>query len=103
MRTALPHLDEAEPFESPDNVARLEDGQGAHGRSADLYELSTEELSLEPRITVLQEHFDDLVQILTELLFRSALAVSPGEPRYVANIEPSIGVSLNDRGKCSHA
>lgn len=90
MRAALSYFDEAQSFQFPNYFPRLENGQGAHGRLRDLYQLGAEELSFEPRVTVLQEHFDDLMQVLAKLVFRSSLAVSTWKPRYAANAEPGV-------------
>lgn len=62
VRPALAHLHEPEPLKQCDDLARLEDRDRAR-HSGDLDRLDTDELGLELRLAVLQEHLDDLLKV----------------------------------------
>ena len=80
VRAALPGLAEAVGLEESDDLPRLEDRQAAHG-SGDLDGAHVDELRLERRLAVLEQHLDDLAQVLCCSSSMSAPWVrAPGQP-----------------------
>ena len=96
VRTALAYLGESETHENRGDFPRLQDGHVAHDLR-DLHRLRSDELPLELRCAVLEEHCDDLFEVLAEFVKRGPLRVCTRPPRDVADEQPCGLVALNDR------
>jgi hypothetical protein len=72
----------------------LKDWYGSHA-SCDLDLSHADELGLHFGLTILQEHFQNLAQILLNLVDISALRVSARPTRHVADEKAGISVSFN--------
>jgi hypothetical protein len=95
VRASLPNEHEAESLEEPNDLPGLEHREITHLCNPDLS--CADELTLKGRFAVLQQHGDDLLQIILELLHRLGLCMSAGEPRYIPNERPRVRVPLNHR------
>jgi hypothetical protein len=65
-------------------------------RLGDPDRLQPHELGLELRISVLEEHLDDLAEVALHLIRGVSLAVSTWPSRYPADEDPGIGVAFDD-------
>ena len=101
VRTALAYLDEAEPFESSRDLARLEDGNGPHP-SSDLDGLSPDVLGFEPGLAIFEQHRDDLGEVGAKLVERGSLRVCARPPRHIADEQPCIGLAFDHGGVLAH-
>ena len=97
----LSTLFEPQPAQDRDDLARAENRKPAHRLGG--HSLSTDVLTLELRLPVLQEHRDDFVKIRVELVERAALGVCPGKPRDMADEETGVWVALDDGGVRLHS
>jgi hypothetical protein len=70
----LSNLDEAQAFEQGDDLAWLESGQCPHLRNLD--GVVSDELGLELRFAILQEHAHDFLQVALQFVEGPALGVS---------------------------
>jgi hypothetical protein len=95
LRAALTGLAETVRLEQSDDLPRLEDRQAAHG-SGDLDGAHVDELGLQRRLAILEQHLDDLAQVLLQLVDVGALAVGARPARHVADKQTAIGVTLYD-------
>lgn len=75
------------------HAARLRDANG----------FRADKLGLARRLTVFQEHGEDLLQIVAKLVLGGALRVRSRKAGDVADEQPRIGIALNDGGKRMHA
>jgi len=64
--------------------------------------MSADELSFELRVTVLQEHGDDLLEVAQEVVDGGALGVGAGPPWDVADVEAGVTVAFDDCCVGSH-
>ena len=81
---------------------RLENGNVAHGLG-NLDRLRSDELALELGGAILEQHGDDLFEVLAELIERRALGVCTRPPRDVADEESRGLVALDDCREALHA
>jgi hypothetical protein len=92
--TALPDEHKTQGFEQTADLTRLEHWQLAHGLTR-LDQLRADKLALQSRLPVLQQHADDLLEVLLQLVQGSALRVCARESGDVADIKPGVGTLLN--------
>lgn len=85
VRTALTNFNKPETLQYCNNFGRFKDRKVSH-LSRDLYPLRSDELTLEFRLAILEEHFNNFLQILIQLIQRCSLRMCAREPRDVANI-----------------
>ena len=64
--------------------------------------LRTNILPLQRRLPVIQEHGDDLLEVVVEFLKSLALAVCSRKPRDVANVEACIRATFHNGGVGRH-
>ena len=103
VRAALADLDEPEPLEAGDHLARLKDRDRAHGRQlGDEDGLRADELRLQRRLAVLEEHGDDLAKVGVEFVETVPLAVGAREPRDIPDEDAGLRVPLDDGGVSAH-
>jgi hypothetical protein len=100
VRTALAYLNESETDKDRGDLPRLEDGNVAH-RLRDLHRLRSDELPVKLWCAVLEQHGDDLFEVLAELVEGGALRVRTWPPGYVADEQPRGLVALDDRRESS--
>ena len=79
VRPTLADLDEAEPLEDRNDLLGLKDREAAH-RSGHGDVLDANELGLEDRFPVLQEHGDNFPQIVCQLVQGLTLGMRTWEP-----------------------
>jgi len=102
VRTALSCKGKSQSLQNATDLARLENGRFGHELCSYRDALCANELGLQLRFTVFQEHLDDLPEIALKLVERLALRVSTWKPRNEANIQAGIRTTLNYGGECSH-
>jgi hypothetical protein len=61
------------------------------GTSAHLHGLSTDDLGLEDRLAVFEEHGDNLGEVLLQLVNRLSLGVRARPAGHIAHVQPSLG------------
>jgi hypothetical protein len=91
----LADLNEPEPLEDPNDLLGLKDREAAH-RSGHGDVLDADELGLEDRVPVLQEHGENLPQIVCQLVQGLTLGMRTWEPGDESHIGPSLGAALDD-------
>ena len=84
VRTTLANLNESETGEDGGDFPRLENGNVAHCLG-DLHRLRSDELALDLRRAILQQHGDDLFEVLAKLVERGTLRVRTGPAGNVAD------------------
>ncbi len=97
-------LDEPESLKAGDHFARLEDGDGPHGVGGLRHEdsLRSNELRLERRVPVLQEHRDYLAEVGMQLVEAVPLSVCPRKPGNVPDEDTRLWIALNYGGVSAH-
>src|SRR3954452_6719318 len=90
VRPTLPDLGEPEPLENPGDFAGLENRYVAQLR--DLDGLRTDELALQLRLAIFEQHRDDLFQILSQLVDTRALRMGARPAWDIAHEQPCIRV-----------
>jgi len=104
VRATLADLDETQPLEAGDNLARLEDRDRAQGRRlSDENRLRPDELRLERGLAILDEHGDHLAQVGVEFVETIALAVRAREARDIPDEDAGFRVALDDSGVSAHS
>jgi hypothetical protein len=101
VRTALAYLNKPESGKDRGDLPRPKDGNVAH-RLRDLHRLRSDELPVKLWGTVLEQHGDDLFEVLAELIEGGALRVRTRPPGYVADEQPRGLVALDDRSEGLH-
>lgn len=103
VRAALPYLNKALLLEAPDYFTRLEDRDRSHRRSlSHTNRLGTNELRLQRRLAVFEQHLDHLSKIFPKLLLARSLAVRARKSRDITNEKPCIRIAFNDGSECPH-
>jgi hypothetical protein len=97
----LTDLHEPKPQKNGDNLCRLEYRDAPH-RSGNHDRLETHELRREFRLSVLQEHLQNFLEIRIEFIERASLRVRARETRNIPNEKPSLRVTLDHSGEASH-
>jgi hypothetical protein len=97
----LTDLHEPKPQENSDHLCRLEYRDATH-RSGDHDRLNTHELRREFRLSVLQQHLQNFLEIRIEFIERASLRVRARETRNIPNEKPSLRVTLDHCGEVSH-
>jgi hypothetical protein len=95
VRPTLADLDEAEPLEDGNDLLGLTDREVAH-RSGHGDVVDANELGLEDRFPVLQEHGDNFPQIVCQLVYGLTLGMRTWEPGDESHVVPSLGATLDD-------
>jgi hypothetical protein len=98
----LPSEGEAMTFQQALNVPRLQNWDGAHDLR-DLDGVGTDELCLEAGFPILEQQRHNLVEIVKQLVDRSALGMGPRPARDVTDEQASVGVAFDDGGECAHS
>ena len=95
----LPDFGKAQSDQDGDDFARLENRKPRHlgGDRLDPYEFA-----LQLGFAILKEHFDDVTEVLGQLLLRLSLGVSTGKPGDVADEKTRLGIALNYSCEFSH-
>jgi hypothetical protein len=101
VRATLPDLREAVGLQQSDDFPRSQDGNGAHS-SGDLDSTHIDELGLEIRLAILEEHFDDLSEILLKLIDVGALRVGTGPSGHIPDQDAGFWIALNNELEGSH-
>jgi hypothetical protein len=95
VRTALPHRSEARTNQQGFELARLQSRYRPHPlRDSD--GLEPHELGLQLRLSILEEHRDDLAEVSFELVERFALAVRTRPTGDRTDQEAGFGIPLDD-------
>ena len=94
VRSPLPDLREPVLPQKLYDFARLEDRNGPHA-SGNLDFSDADELRLQFRLTVLQEHFQNLAEVFLNLIDVRALGMSTRPTRHVADQKTGVGISLD--------
>jgi hypothetical protein len=102
MRSTLTYLHESEPFKERHDLAWLEDRDRA-GHSGNLDRLNTDELGLELRLAIFQEHLDDLLKVPPQLVQGLALAVRAGPAWDVADVQAGVGIPFDHDAESTHS
>jgi hypothetical protein len=84
VRTTLANLNESEADQDGGDLPRFQNGDVAH-RLGDLHRLSSDELPLELGRAIFQQHGNDLLKVLAELVEGGALRVRTGPAGDVAD------------------
>jgi hypothetical protein len=84
VRAALPDLREPELAENRDDLCWREHWDAAHSLCNGNI-LNSDELRLEPRLSVLEQHGDDLSKIAIEIVQRLALGMRTRKPRDISD------------------
>ena len=93
--TALTSFNKSELLEYRNNFGRFQDRKISH-LSRDLYSLGSDKLTVEFRLAILEEHFNNFSQILVQLIQTLCLCVCARKPGYVANIDARVRTLLDD-------
>ncbi len=101
VRAPLTNLGKPESHQDRNHLARLENRDVRHGLGH-ANGMSPDKLSLEPRITILEQHGDNLAEVLVELIQRGGLRMSSRPARHVADEEPRGGITLDHSGERTH-
>jgi hypothetical protein len=101
--STLPNKEESERLQNAAYLSWFENGRLRHVLCRDGDTLRPDELSLQIRLAILQQHFDDLTQILLQLIKRFALRMRPRKSGNVADVKGCVRTALDDRGVGSHA
>lgn len=100
MGSALSNLDEAEAFEDPGDLSRLQYGYVTHLR--DLDGLRADEFPLQLRFAVLEKHCNDLFEVLSQLVDAGTLRMRARPPWDVSHEQTRVWVPLDDRREGPH-
>jgi len=101
--TPLANLNESNALKQANYFFGFEDGNVPHAILSDLNRLGSDKLSFHRRLTILQQHLQNLAQILTQLVQRRTLRMSTGKSWNVADKQFGLGTLLNDGGESLHA
>jgi len=96
VRSALADFDEAEFDENGDDFIWLENGNIAHDLS-DGDVLNPDELGLQNGFAILQQHRNNLVQVMVDFIQRFHLGMRAGKTRNETNEQARLWAPLNDR------
>jgi hypothetical protein len=94
--TALPDLDETMPVKQVDDLPRLQDRNRPHA-SGNLDLPYTYKLRLQIRLAILEKHFDYFAKTLLHFLHSLTLRMGARPTGDVANIQPGVSVSFDDK------
>ena len=75
---------------------------GSFGTSTYLHELRSNELGLDLRLSIFEEHGQDFAKICVQLVKRFGLSVGTGKAWDEADEETGFRGPLDDRGVCLH-
>jgi len=101
VRTTLANLNKSESGQDGGDLPRLENGNVAH-RLGDLHRLRSDELPLKLGRAIFEQHRDDLLEVLAELVEGGALRVRAGPAWDVADEQARSLVALDDCRKALH-
>src|SRR5262245_20408250 len=74
--------------------------EGIHLRHPD--RLHPDELRLQLRVALLEEHLDDIAQVALQLVEAGAQAVGAGPAGHAPDVQPRLGIPFDDRIERSH-
>src|SRR5437763_7288115 len=103
VRATLADKLEAKRVEDPTYLPWFKDGSFRHVLCRDRNALRTDELRFESGFSILQEHFDDLTQVLLQFIESLTLRMCSWESGDVADIIASVGAAFDDRSVNPHA
>ena len=95
MRSSLPYFDEAEGFEDPNDLPRLQSREARHVLG-NRDRLDADELGFQAGFAVLEEHRNDLLEIGLELVERFRLTMGAREAGDIADQEAGVGIALDN-------
>lgn len=99
VRTTLPDFGETEARKDGDDLTRLEDRNTGHLND---YGVGPDELGLQLRLAILEQHGDHFAEIRVQLIERCALAMRAGETRYIPDVKIGFRAMLDDSGIGMH-
>ena len=102
MGAALSHEFEAQSKEHGLDLTGLQDRDGSQS-SGDPNCIGADELGIELRITILQEHLNNLFHVVKKFIDGGPLGVGTRPSGDVSNIDPGIGVEFDDSCIIAHA
>ena len=102
VRPTLAGQDKTQRAEDSTHLAWFEYWRPRHELRGNRDALSANELGVQIRFAVFQEHFDHLAEIALQLVKRLPLGVGTGKTGYKADVKPRIRTTLNDCGKSFH-
>lgn len=98
VRAALSDACESEIHEECYNFARFEDRKSGHVL-VHRDKLSADEFTFHEWFAIFEEHFEHFAKIAIELVQRCTLRMGARHAGDMSNVQPCIGVALNDCGK----
>ena len=102
VRATLPGQDKTQGTEDAAHLTGLEDGRPWHRLRGNGDALRADELRVQIRLPILQQHLDDLAEVTLEFVQRLALRMGARKTGNVTDVEPGIRTTFNDGGECSH-
>ena len=96
VRSLLASLTKTKLLQNRDDLSRLQYRNVAHLRDPHCNRLDAYELCLELRLTLLEEHLDDLLEVALEFIERLGLGVGTGESGNVADQQASLRILFHD-------
>src|ERR1700675_3847528 len=87
---SLACLQKPEPLEKPGHFARLQNGNRTHAY-ATWINLNSDELGLELRLAVFEQHFHDFAKVLPQLVKGRPLTMGAGQPGTWPTYSPVSG------------
>ena len=101
VRSLLTNLDEAQLKQRSDHLPWLQDREAGHpGSGRD--RLNPGECGFHLGSAILQQHRDDLAEVLVQFVQTAPLRVSAWEPRHVADEQAGLEVLFDHDGELSH-
>ena len=89
VRSALTDFGETEFDEDGNDFTGLENGDVAH-YSSDCDVLDSDKLGLQQGLTILQEHCNNVVQVVVDFVQRFPLGMCPGETGNKTNVQAGL-------------
>ncbi len=103
VRATLPSQDKTQGIQYATHLPGLQDRRPRHVLRGDRNTLRADELRVQIRLPVFQQHLDDLAEVALQLIERLALRVGAGKAGNVTDIQTCVRTTLDHGGKCSHA
>src|SRR5260221_6554180 len=102
VRTTLAGQNETKRIEDAANLPWLENGRPRHQLRRHRDALRADELRLQIRLTVFQQHLNALTEISMELVERLPLRMRARNPRHETDVKSRVRTTLDDSGKRLH-
>jgi len=101
VRAALPDFEESEATENGNNNSRPKRRDSPHG-SGYFEGLCADEGGIDGWFAILEEHINDLKEILPKLFERGALRVRSRPSGYITDEEAGVLIAFNDSSEGAH-